>query len=341
VKWLILALASLLATPALGFVEMVRLGYNGCASCHVSPTGGGALTAYGRSVSEETSSWAREGDGQLFNNVFTTPDWLAVGGDTRYVGVSTPDFERHFLMQEDVEVGVRPVRYLWLVASGGWYGEGLRKESRRHYLLWTPSKFWSVRLGKFFPAYGVLQPDHTVSVRQALGWREGAETINAELYVHSDVGEVFVTQSSRDPQASSLDHGSYAFNSSESSTIVRAAKYLGRTAQLGASYWYCVTPDETWHAGGLYGIWGITRDLYLTAEADYKAALTPVTATWTELGYELVRGVHVKASHELTDETHRYGIGAQWWPMPHYELLLRGKWQEGVWAYTAMIHLNL
>jgi hypothetical protein len=38
------------ATPALASPTMIRLGYSDCATCHVSPQGGGLLTSYGRGI---------------------------------------------------------------------------------------------------------------------------------------------------------------------------------------------------------------------------------------------------------------------------------------------------
>lgn len=39
---------------------MIRLGYTGCASCHLSPQGGGLLTTYGKGVDEAQSLSAKE-----------------------------------------------------------------------------------------------------------------------------------------------------------------------------------------------------------------------------------------------------------------------------------------
>ena len=38
------------------FPEMIRHGYINCNACHVSPAGGGLLTAYGRTISKELLS---------------------------------------------------------------------------------------------------------------------------------------------------------------------------------------------------------------------------------------------------------------------------------------------
>ena len=48
------------AAPALALPTMVRLGYPTCASCHVSPQGGGPLNVYGRGIDEAQSRRAGE-----------------------------------------------------------------------------------------------------------------------------------------------------------------------------------------------------------------------------------------------------------------------------------------
>src|SRR5690242_17806457 len=73
------------SSMSLCFPEMVRHGYNNCITCHVSPSGGGVLNHYGRSLSLEVMSFSgSEGEEQLLGFV-KTPYWLNVGGDVRSV----------------------------------------------------------------------------------------------------------------------------------------------------------------------------------------------------------------------------------------------------------------
>jgi hypothetical protein len=41
--------------PAFALPTMIRLGYPNCASCHISPQGGGLLNPYGRSIDQAQS----------------------------------------------------------------------------------------------------------------------------------------------------------------------------------------------------------------------------------------------------------------------------------------------
>src|ERR1043165_2592981 len=55
-------LVSLLLHPsfAVALPTMIRLGYNSCAACHVTPQGGGLLTPYGKGIDTAQSLQRRE-----------------------------------------------------------------------------------------------------------------------------------------------------------------------------------------------------------------------------------------------------------------------------------------
>jgi hypothetical protein len=65
-----------LRRPATALPTMVRLGYNNCAVCHISPQGGGLLNAYGRSIDKAQS--LQGGDYQPSEN--NVVHWLSWGG---------------------------------------------------------------------------------------------------------------------------------------------------------------------------------------------------------------------------------------------------------------------
>lgn len=349
-SWLLIVVTAVLCALsqiALGYPENLRLGYNGCNSCHVSPTGGGVLTAYGRQTSEELATVASDGDGKLLSFV-TLPDWVAVGGDYRYVSIRTPQLQRSFVMQTDLELAMHPTPDVWVAGSVGTYGPDRKTEMRRNYVLWSPSDYVSLRGGRFFPAYGLMLPDHTAATRGPVGWQEGTETYNLEISVHSEWGELVVTDTFGGEESVTMNkEQGYRVRGEQPGAAVRAAVYLKSRGQAGASYWFHSTEQQDELVAGPFVMWGITRDLYLLAEADRKMVTAgflpelppPIDLTYTELGYELWRGVHLQLTHEY-EHSNRYGVGLQLFPVPHAELLARAKYQDGQWTTVLMYHAS-
>src|SRR5688500_1071067 len=73
------------SSEAWAYPELIRHNYTNCTSCHVSPTGGGILNAYGRALSGEVlSTWYREGE-ERFAYAVTPPEWLNLQADYKSV----------------------------------------------------------------------------------------------------------------------------------------------------------------------------------------------------------------------------------------------------------------
>jgi hypothetical protein len=158
--------------------------YTRCTACHYSPTGGGLLTRYGRSLTDDLSSTraggATQGHGR--ENAFAwghppTPDWLGLGIDVRpaHLTVDSGGFTttEDFLMSADV---------LAALSTRGWtlYGElgreplpkpdGPKIASYEHWIARDLGRGLSVRAGRFLPAYGIHLADHTAFTRLNLGF---------------------------------------------------------------------------------------------------------------------------------------------------------------------------
>ena len=320
--WILLALASslLFSTIAIAFPENVRLGYQSCTSCHIAPSGGGALTNYGRSVSEEMSSFSYEGAGRVLG-VLPLPEWTAIGGDVRYLKAPTAEF----FMQKDLELALRPAPYLWIAVAGGVYGPTQTRELRRSSVLWTPTDNLSLRVGRFTPTYGINTPDHTLATRRGLGWDQGAERYAVEGSVHGAVGEVTFSSYIGGTDNLNLDNTGYKFKADQSGATAKLSLNLGDHTRTGFSYWYQGEDARDLLALGAWVEAGITRDLYLLADVSRVVDTngTEVWRGWADVGFELVRGVHLKARHEYADEQKTTAV-LQWFPFPHYELLYQG-----------------
>ena len=237
-NWALSVLVFLQAGIALGYPETIRHGYNkACSTCHVSPTGGGVTTDYGRMASEDFASFAPTESAGLLGGALPSVDWLKVGGDTRYMDLQTSGFHKAFLMQNDVELALGTEEVTFAATYGRYGDDGTPPESRRNYVLWRPSPYFSARAGRFFPAYGLGIPDHTAATRGPLGFGEGKESVNAELGGHADFGELFVTGAAGDGSLfrASKDDGSYQVVARGPGALVRASVFVPN-ATLGASY---------------------------------------------------------------------------------------------------------
>lgn len=185
------------ALPAAAEPTFLSKQYPRCTACHYSPSGGGLLTPYGRSLSrEEISTFGRRdaaaGDRAeeefLFGAVGSDSP-LQLGLDLRPSqlrveagGRDLPD--RNFLMNLDLQAAWR---------AGDWtaYGTAGRRPgggfvSYEHWIVRQVSDLVSVRGGRFLPAYGVRFADHTALSRRQLGLGEDDQVYGVELGLSSD-----------------------------------------------------------------------------------------------------------------------------------------------------------
>jgi hypothetical protein len=199
---LLLAIASLasFSRGAWAFPENVRHGYTNCASCHVNPNGQGLLNDYGRELSKAIQSYGKfffeptkkteekpaaegeaDSEAQFLYGYFPHPKWLTMGGDLRFLQLfqNTPTVSSGMFidMQMDLE-GAVTVGKLTLDATVGrvdptYIGNqnpGFTDYilSRRHFLLFQATDEIFVMGGRFWKPYGILDPNHSSTVKEYL-----------------------------------------------------------------------------------------------------------------------------------------------------------------------------
>ena len=186
----VLLLTSLLGSLAFAYPENVRHGYVNCTSCHVSPTGGGTLTPYGRGLSAELmSTWNYKGEEGFLHGLIKEekmPEWLMIGGDLRSVQTlrNTPTLTeaKYIPMGEDIEAAVKVKQVTVDLEFGKIEEPGhARFGSRRYFAMYNVTDEWTARVGRFYPQFGLAIPDHYVSTRRSLGFDEGQERNSAEV----------------------------------------------------------------------------------------------------------------------------------------------------------------
>ncbi|MDE2711790.1 MAG: hypothetical protein F4Z74_04150 [Acidobacteria bacterium] len=193
------AWAAWIAVPAAAEPTFLSKQYPRCTACHYSPSGGGLLTPYGRSLSREELSTFGRRDATAEAGDRAEEEFLfgAVGSDSplqlgldfrpsqlqiEVAGRDLPD--RNFLMNLDLQAAWR---------FGGWtaYGTAGRRPggdfvSYEHWLARQVSDRVSIRGGRFLPAYGVRFADHTALSRRQLGLGEDDQVYGVELGLSSD-----------------------------------------------------------------------------------------------------------------------------------------------------------
>ncbi len=348
---LVLTIALLLATvvsnQSQAFPEMVRHGYANCMTCHLSPDGGGVLTAYGRSLSREVlSTWGAEGE-ERFAYLVTTPEWLNLGGDVRGLQAFSNRIEGNrvveraqtVLMQIDAEAAAQIEKWTVAVSLGrqsevSANNTGSTILSRRHYVNYRPTDNFSFRLGRFQLPYGINLADHFVSIKRGLRWDDGSESYNLEAAYLGENYDLFLTASLGRPDNEKLNR--------DRGVSIRGSRFLNDRYKVGASYFYGSSPLGNRHVAGPYAILGFTPHWFLLAEVDFQH-LTPATGpigagltSYLKLDHEFYKGIHLYLTHEYgkldwtktSSENQAFGIGTQLFLRPHLELNLSFQKQQ-------------
>jgi hypothetical protein len=317
--------------------------YAHCTNCHYSPTGGGLLTPYGRSLSrEELSTWGKSPGSTpsgrehefLFGALGGATGPVSVGIELRpahlgydYAGTSD---SRDFVMNADVSAAYR---------TGGFtlYGEfgrqprvdGTLYQSFEHWIGYDGSRGFGVRVGRFLPAYGVRFADHTTLTRTPLGLDNQDQVYAVEVSYKDDRNLV---QLSVGP-----GRADDTFDSEK-----RAITASGR-------YQFDVTPRTVLVASGL------VRDSSNVAPSGGATGLAIGVAPlrkltlWTEgdvqfrsgefkdhayvgllhASYEVYRGLWLEVFPQIATDfgnsssgTLRLGAGVNWLPRTHWNLIL-------------------
>ena len=350
----------LCAKDARAYTWMVRHGYTGCAPCHQDPSGGGILTAYGRSVGSLVldTAWENlpEGNpasGFLFGAV-ELPQEIMLGGDARMLWLSQKLEQtemRHylFLMQADAEAAFRAEHVLGSGSIGyaedGGYGAAITNGpdknlvSRVHWLGYEfdEESGLIVRAGRMNLPFGIRNVEHTLWARAS-----SETSINAD----QQHGVAFAWAPSPFRTELMAILGNFQSGPDE----YRERGYSGYfewwplpTLGLGASSLvthrdlHPVYLAETWRqAHGLFARWATPfQPLVLLAEADYLQNSPKNQATrkgsvgYLQADLEPVQGVHFV----LTGEAKHFGVHGTPWSF--------GAWLSEVWFVAPHIDFRI
>jgi hypothetical protein len=335
-RFVLVAIAWLWSNSALAFPENIRHGYVNCTSCHVSPSGGGTLTPYGRSLSSELmSTWSYKDEEGILSGLVKPediPEFLMVGGDARGVQTwsSTPNVDqaKWIPMQAELEAAVRVGRFTVDSTFGRVYTYDTANDywgSHRYFAMLNATDELTVRVGRFYPEYGLMVPDHYVATRRYLGFDEGQERNNAEVAYNGEKWSAFLTESQ--------SPGEIAESSRETATVAQVNRNFYESSKIGASVWNSHSDIEDRQMYGIHGMLGFNKRTFLLSEFDSQTVMPSGGATtrgfyaFNRFGYELYKGVIVFAQQDYAQsdvangstEIENYGPGFNFFPRPHFE----------------------
>jgi hypothetical protein len=348
------ALSLLLGASVLGAEPMfLSKQYTRCTSCHYSPTGGGLLTPYGRSLSRQELSTTR----RSYPSVPPPPEgtgeesflWGVLGN--RLGPVSLGIDLRPSILGLDVGGPTSSSRSLLMTADllAAWHGHGFtayaevgRKPpigqdnagiySYEHWVAYQSPRGLGVRAGRFLPAYGIRLADHTAFTRSLLGFDKYDQVYALEV---SHSGDKHLLQVSVGPgSADAIVHG----NPHPFTATGRLQWDLGPRTALVFSGLYrggtTLVPSN--HAGGVaFGI-APTKRLSIWTEADVQfqqgSPGSPAYSLLNETGIEVFRGLWLKISPQLRTDYGNTSAGVFRWVV-EADMLPRTHWNVDVSYY--------
>ncbi len=344
-SWMSILLNS---AQVLAFPEMVRSGYTNCTSCHVSPSGGGILTDYGRNLSSEVlSTWGSTKEAQVGHGILGMDDegpgagrgllgigsskgsndtskdkdhldqWLGVGGDIRAVQTYSNDENqrsgRFIWMQAMVDIAYRIQKWTAEISVGqfAYDGSGTWKpNAQQFYLLRQLNDENIIRVGRVLPQFGLNIPDHISPTRQTLGFGFGEER---DLVEWNYIGENWNA-------AIGVADGPKALIPAEQSVYAQVQRAFKEHYKVGVSVWDGRSQHYKREIFAAHGMFGFTPHFYLLAEEDVQMKHPDGADSQTgffgyyKLGYEIYKGMHALAlfDHSQGDETNGKTLTRHW-----------------------------
>jgi len=323
---LLLLFDSLSALPRFA----VRTGAK-CQSCHVNPTGGGmrnfyGSTSYGREALP-IKSWQEEFSLEEFTTQLN--DFVSVGADFRtlYYTEQANNGQAFWQMQGDIYLRANVAKKINMYLDKGLYS-GFEIFGIANIL---PAEGY-IKVGRFWPAFGLRIDDHTIFVRQYTGFNlrsfERAEDTGVEVGFLPGAFKGVVAVSNGGAQGipsdkvrALLGRVELMFSASSFNFLVGGSAYRLAQGRSGKTI-----------AGGFLGA-ALENNAVLLGEVDYIDDKTGVAdikslVSYVELDYALIQGLDLKVAYDFYDPDvknksgsfSRYSFGFEFFPISGIEV---------------------
>lgn len=328
--------SSALTTKAFAYPEMIRHNYANCLACHESPSGGGLLTPYGRSISSELlSTWGGVKEARSFYGTLDQPflkNWFNAGGDLRAVEFHTKNSQmkedKFIRMQTGIETSLKYMKVKFVSFFGKQEKDNIvRGEFLRFFLQYQAMEELTVRAGRFIPNFGINIAEHILATRRGLGFDEGGERNQVEAMWS---GEKWNSSFSFSKQVKSDNNPK-----TEKAANAQINYNLFESYRIGGDLWIGDLEGQSRQIIGAHALLGFTKKFYYLTEFDFQKYFDKKNGLFhfSKLGYEFIKGIHAIAledyqKSDLNDGltlANSYGAGLEWYPRPHFEF-------EGVWS---------
>ncbi|MGZ3769798.1 MAG: hypothetical protein ACXVCP_08970 [Bdellovibrio sp.] len=328
------------------YPEMIRHGYVNCMACHTTHQGGDLLSTYGRELSKElfsrNDSLFKSPNAEKTYWQVETPEWLRVGLNVRLLQTITENSVaskgRFMIMQVDADFVGKLNDKTQLYGSVGRF-EPARSDAEWRDFIYTPrlwaqySENWrdgaesaSLRVGRFFPVYGINIAEHPYVTRRYLDFNPGQERVSAELSWSNENYQVVTTLLG---QRANFDK-----YEDEKGYVLQVSKVLGKSARAGIniykSQWTQNSSTQDKSFQGIFALIGWNSEFSTLFQAD-RIELPNGKIGFLDLlkvGYEYTQGVQFFATQEYynpdTEKTdphvEAFGVGVQYFPFPNFDL---------------------
>lgn len=342
VALIVIAVAVALAGRADAYPQFQLSRDVACASCHISPAGGGILNENGLNVADTMSTYGTPPD--PFYGRYELPSWFLLSGDLRGAGgyvFQQKSQGAFFPMQAEIDVAARGHGFTAYATVGAQAGDSSRPWTfalfREHYLMWQSNpdqvEGMYIRAGRFMPVYGLRFAEHNFFVRRYGQTPLYGETYGAAVEYIQKAWEVHATVFAADPLQDPIERGN--------GIAVYAEARFGKT-QVGVESRYAKSPQDERIAGGVTAKqWIPSANLLLEAEVqtirqsfvaggNRVQVVSQLLGTWFfHDGWMLDVGASQFDSDTSIAKTdmEAFDANVRWFTTSHLELLLTNRVQ--------------